>query len=95
MPLAKQGGFISCLLQKLGEGLLAPIEALVEVRHSVAVGVFPGQGGRPGRGTERVWSESMFKAHPFVGNPVEGRGLDIFVSITTQCLLGMVIGEDH
>ena len=33
----------------------------------------------------------MLETHAFVGDPIEGRGLDILVSITTQCLLGMVI----
>ena len=37
----------------------------------------------------------MFETHPFVGDPVEGRGLDIFVSITAQGLLGMIIGKDQ
>ena len=37
----------------------------------------------------------MFETHPFLGDPVEGRGLDIFVSITAQGLLGMIIGKDQ
>jgi hypothetical protein len=37
----------------------------------------------------------MLKAHSFLGNTVKGRGLDIRVAIATECLLGMVIGEDH
>ena len=95
MPLAKQSGFVSRLLQKFWEGLLAAIESLVEVCHPIAVGVFPGQGGRPGRGAEGVGGEGMFETHPFVGDPVECRGLDIFVSITAECLLGMIIRKDQ
>ena len=54
MPLAKESGCVSRFLQKFGEGLLAAIEALVEVCDSIAMRVFPGQGCRPGRG-RRSW----------------------------------------
>ena len=37
----------------------------------------------------------MFKAHTFVGNPVEGRRFDVLVSVTAQCLFGMIIGKDE
>ena len=94
VPLAKQGGFVSCLLQKFGEGLLAAIEALVEVRNPIAVEYFPVR-RPPWQESERVGSQGMFEAHPFLGDPVEGRGLDIFVSITAQGLLGMIIGKDQ
>ena len=75
--------------------MLATIKALVQVGHSIAVRIFPGKSSGPGWRAKGVGCESMLKAHTFVGNAVEGRRLNVLISVTAQCLFGMIIGKDE
>ena len=94
MPFTYDGRLVSCLLQQLGEGLLASVKRLRIVCEAVFMAVLACQQTSPARSAQRVGYKAVGETHAFGRNPVDVRRLDKTAVVRTDGLIGMVVAHD-
>ena len=97
VPLAHVGGAVTGLLEVLREEDGSLGDGALVVDHAVVVHVLAGQDGGPAGGTEGRADEGVGKVSPFLGEPVEGRGLQPLGGIGVEAheVVAMVVAENE
>ena len=97
VPLADIGGAVAGFLEVLGEEDGSFGNGALIVDHAVMVHVLASQDRSPAGGTEGCANKSIGEVSPFLGEPVEGWGLQPLRSVRMEAheVVTMVVAEDE
>ena len=98
VPLADHCGGVACLAQKLGKGLLGPVELVSVDQEAVGMGILAGLDGGPHGPADRVGHVALLEEHAVAGERVDVWRGAVFLEpgvIGSDGLIGMIVGKDE
>ena len=94
MQLPEHGRLVTRLLKNLRKGNLGGIKGIVIIYFPINMGMFSGKYSGPGGCTDRIGNAGISEQHALLGQTINIWGLDQMITISTNGLIGMIIGHD-
>lgn len=86
---------IAAVGQRLREELVMPSQGYAVRPDPVVERVLSGYQARSGRRTDRALDIAVLKEHPFLGNGIHGRCLDVPIPITAKGIVALLVGANE